>query len=405
MLYLHLAWRNLWRNKRRTLISVGSIVFAVMFALITRSMQLGSYAHMIQNVVRLSTGYMQVHADKFWTKQSIDLAFSDEQSFKNRIAEIPHVTDLIPRLQTFTLAASTNTTRGALVSGIDPLAEDRMNGLRGKLVAGAYPGVADSTVLIAEGLARYLGLGVGDTVVLYGQGYHGATAAEKFVIGGIVRFPMLDLNSSMVYLALPCAQRLFGMPGLINSLSVMLDHPRHQQEVLAAVQAVLGDGFEVMSWQEMMPEVVQGIEVDNAGGVIMILILYIIIGFGIFGTIMMMTLERRREFGVLIAVGMSRVRLVLVALAESVMLSLLGVFVGTILSVPLLTYAYYNPIRLSGEAADAMVQFGFEPILPFSLAPSLFVSQMVIILAMALVCTAYPVLVIRRLEPVSAMRT
>jgi len=405
MLYLHLAWRNLWRNKRRTFISVGSIVFAVIFALITRSMQLGSYTYMIRNVVRLSTGYIQVHAKTFWEKQSIDLAFADGQSLRKQIAGIPHVTDLIPRLQSFTLAASTNATRGALVSGIDPLAEDRMNGLRGKLVDGTYLGAADSTVLLAEGLARYLGLVTGDTVVLYGQGYHGVTAAEKFVIGGIVRYPMPDLNSSMIYLTLPSAQRLFGMPGMINSLSIMLDHPNDQEPALKAVRASLGDGFEVMSWQEMMPEVVQGIEVDNAGGVIMILILYIIIGFGIFGTIMMMTLERRREFGVLIAVGMKRFRLGLMALAESVMLSLLGVFWGTMISLPLLTYAYYNPIRLTGEAAQAMEQFGFEPLLPFSLAPSLFVSQIVVILAIALVCTAYPVLVIRRLEPVSAMHT
>jgi ABC-type lipoprotein release transport system permease subunit len=405
MLYLHLAWRNLWRNKRRTFISIGSIVFAVMFALITRSMQLGSYNSMIRNVVRLSTGYIQVHAVKFWEKRSIDLAFADGQFLRNRIAEIPHVTDLIPRLQNFTLAASTNATRGALVSGIDPIAEDRMSGLRGKLVDGAYLDAADSTVLLAEGLARYLGLGVRDTVVVYGQGYHGVTAAEKFVIGGIVHFPMPDLNSSMIYLALPSAQRLFGMPGMINSLSIMLDHPGNQQAALEAVEVTLGDEFEAMSWQEMMPEVVQGIEVDNAGGVIMILILYIIIGFGIFGTIMMMTLERRREFGVLIALGMKRARLGFVTLAESVMLSFVGVFGGTIISVPLLMYAYYNPIRLSGEAAQAMEQFGFEPILPFSLSPSLFVSQVVIILAIALICTAYPVLVIRRLEPVSAMHT
>jgi ABC-type lipoprotein release transport system permease subunit len=405
MLYLHLAWRNLWRNKRRTFISVGSIVFAVIFALITRSMQLGSYTYMIRNVVRLSTGYIQVHTDRFWEKQSIDLAFADEQSLRNRVAAVPHVTDLIPRLQTFTLAASRNATRGALVSGIDPIAEDRMNGLRGKVVKGSYLDSADSTVLLAEGLARYLGLAVGDTVVLYGQGYHGVTAAGKFVISGIVHYPMPDLNSSMVYLVLPSAQRLFGMPGMINSLSIMLDHPNHQEAALAAVRVTLGKGFEAMSWQEMMPEVVQGIEVDNAGGIIMILILYIIIGFGIFGTIMMMTLERRREFGVLIAVGMKRFRLGLMTLAESVMLSLLGVFWGTVISVPLLTYAYYNPIRLTGEAADAMEQFGFEPLLPFSLAPSLFVSQVVVILAIALVCTAYPVLVIRRLEPVSAMHT
>ena len=404
MLYVHLAWRNIWRNKRRTVISIASVLFAVLFALLTRSMQLGSYSYMIRNVVRISTGYMQIHANGFWQKRSIDLAFRDEADLRERLAGVSHVTQLIPRLQTFALAASATGTRGVMVNGIDPAAENAMNALGAKVIKGSYLETADSAVLLGEGLALTLGLQPGDTLILYGQGYHGITAAAMLPVGGIVRYPNPEMSSSFVFLSLASAQELFGMPGMVNSLSVMLDHPRYQQEAFDEIRAGLGPEFELMTWQEMIPEVVQGIEVDNAGGIIMIAILYVIIGFGIFGTVMMMTLERRREFGVLIAVGMKRARLALMTAIESLMLSLLGVLTGTLIAAPVLVVLYYNPIRLSGEAAEVMLEFGFEPLLPFSLDPAIFISQTLAVLAIALISTSYPMLVVRRLDPVSAMR-
>ena len=404
MLYLHLAWRNIWRNKRRTLISVSSVLFAVLFALLTRSMQLGSYNYMIRNVVRLSTGYMQIHAQGFWEKRSIDLAFRDTEELRRRIGAVPHVTRLIPRLQTFALAASATGTRGAMINGVDPEAENAMNGLQRKVVQGSYLTAADSGALVGEALAATLGLDLGDTLIIYGQGYHGLTAAGMFPIQGIVRYPNKEMNASLVYLSMRTAQELFAMPGMINSLSIMLEHPRDQEAVRTEVRARLGEQYELMVWQEMMPEMVQGIEVDNAGGIIMIAILYVIIGFGIFGTVMMMTLERRREFGVLIAVGMKRGRLAVMTATESILLSLLGVLAGTVVAAPALVFLYNNPIRLTGEAAEVMLEFGFEPLLPFSLDPSIFISQTLAVLVIALVSTSYPVLVLRRLDAVAAMR-
>ncbi|MCC6396782.1 MAG: ABC transporter permease [Bacteroidetes bacterium] len=405
MLYLQLAWRNLWRNKRRTIISAASVFLAVFLALLTRSMQLGSYNFMIENVVRLSTGYMQIHQTGYWNTKSIDLALPDDPAMRTRLMQMEHVTQVIPRLQSFALAASNQATRGAMIQGINPGLEDRLNSLSGKISAGSYLEDADSSALVADGLARYLGLGVGDTVVLYGMGYHGTTAAGQFPIRGIVRFSLPEMNASFVYLSLHQAQTFLEMPRLINSLSVMIDLPRHQTAAYEAVSGAFGRNYEVLSWQQMMPEVVQGIAVDNAGGIIMIAILYVVVGFGIFGTVMMMTLERRREFGVLSALGMKRGKITLMVLAESVLLSILGVVSGTIAAFPLMLYFANSPFRLSGEAAEAMLKLGLEPLLPLSVQPSIFISQTLTVLAIAMVSTVYPALVLRRLEPVQAMHT
>jgi len=403
-LYLQLAWRNLWRNKRRTLISVSSVFFAVVLALLMRSMQLGSYEYMIQNVVKLSTGYMQIHADGYWDKRSIDLSFTFTDSMRGALAGVEYVSDVIPRLQTFALAASHEVTRAAMVNGIDPLLEDRMNGLEAKVIRGSYLDPHGRGALISEGLGSHLGLDVGDTLVLYGQGYHGIIAAGKYPVEGIVKFPTPEMNAASVYLALPTAQELYGMPGEVNSASLMIDHPRHQAEVLERVKALVGDGYEVMGWDEMMPDVVQAIEVDNAGGILMLVILYVVIGFGVFGTVMMMTIERRKEFGVLMAVGMHRSRLILTTLTETVFLSLIGVIAGAAASLPIMVYYAKNPIRLTGELAEVMIRFGMDPILPLSMNPGIIGAQMLVVLLLAIISVSYPARVIMNLEPVKAMR-
>ena len=404
MLYLQLAWRNIWRNKRRTLISISSVFFAVVLALLMRSMQLGSYEYMIQNAVKLSTGYIQVHAEGYWDKRSIDLSFAYNESLRGTLSSVENVTELIPRLQSFALAASDDATRGAMVNGIDPVLEDQMNALRSKVIRGSYLKPGDAGVLISEGLSNHLGFDVGDTLVLYGQGYHGVIAAGKYPVGGIVEFLTPDLNAATVYLALPVAQDLYGMPGLVNSVSIMIDHPSHQAGVLENVKNQVGDRYEVMGWDEMMPDLVQAIEVDNAGGILMLVILYVVIGFGIFGTVMMMTIERRKEFGVLMAVGMHRSKLMLTTLTETVFLSLLGVIAGAAVSLPIMVYYARNPIQLTGELAEVMIRFGMDPILPLSMNPGIIGAQMLVVLLLAIVSVTYPTNVLKNLEPVQAMR-
>jgi ABC-type antimicrobial peptide transport system permease subunit len=159
-----------------------------------------------------------------------------------------------------------------------------------------------------------------------------------------------------------------------------------------------------MTWSELMPELVQSIEVDNAGGIIMLGILYVIIGFGIFGTVMMMTAERTREFGILISVGMKKWRLNLVSFFESMFLSFIGVMAGVIVTIPILYYLHRNPILLTGETADMMLKFGLDPIMPFRFAPNIFIDQFLTVLVIAMISALYPLSYIRKLRPVSAMR-
>ena len=402
--YFHLAWRNLWRNKRRTLIASASVFFAVFFALAMRSMQEGSYDYMVDASVSMYTGYIQVHAKDYWDKRSIDKSMELSTTKIEQIDSIKHITLITPRLESFSLISYGNATKVASVVGIDPEKENLMTDLKSKLISGKYLTENSKGVMIAEGLAKLLKVEIGDSIVIYGQGYHGVTAAAQVQVDGIVKFTLPALNKSMVYLSLDYSQWLYSAPNRITSLSLMIDETSELNEVHSKVNNLFDEKYEVMTWPELMPELVQNIEVDNAGGIIMLGILYIIIGFGIFGTVMMMTAERTKEFGILISVGMKRWRLSLVSFLESLFLSFIGVLAGIIVSIPILYYFYKNPIPLTGEMAELMLKFGLDPIVPFRFAPNIFIDQFLTVIVIAMISALYPLAFIRKLNPVKAIR-
>ncbi len=408
LLYLKLAWRNIWRNKRRTLISISSVTFAVLLAVSTQSLNRGSHDHMIDNMARFHTGFIQVQDSMYDDEPSLDHAMPFDDALAGRIRGSDNRIDfLIPRIETYALVASEDITRGGILMGIDPEREHRLNGVQDHLVEGRFFDQGDETLVIGERFAGRLNVSIGDTLVLLGQGRFGMTAAGKYAISGLIRHPISDIDNQIAYISLHDAQWLFSAEGHVTSLLVTPTQVRHYDQVAESIRRELGHDseFAVLTWPEMMPELLQAIEFDNAGGHVVTGILYIVIAFGLFGTILTMTLERMREFGVLLSVGMQRVQLAGVVFLETFFISLLGVLAGFVLSFLLLIYFYLNPVELSGDAAGAMLAYGFEPILPVSLAPDLFYSQMIIIFLIAIVISLYPALKIIRLNILEAART
>lgn len=402
--YFLLAWRNLWRNKRRTLIASSSVFFAVILALAMRSMQEGSYDYMVDASVSMYTGYIQIHAKDYWKKRSIDKSMDLSNEKISGIQSVKDVTLVTPRLESFSLISFGDATKVASIVGIDPDKENEMTGLKAKLIAGNYLSNSSHGIMIAAGLAKVLKVGVGDSIVLYGQGYHGVTAAARVPVEGIVKFTLPQLNKTMAYLSLEFSQWLYGAPNRLTSLSLLIDEPAKLNIVHNDIAKLFDEKYEVMMWTELMPELVQSIEIDNAGGIIMLGILYLVIGFGIFGTVMMMTAERTKEFGILIAVGMKKRRLSFVSFLESIFLSLIGVIAGIIVTIPFLYYYNQNPIPLTGDMAEAMLSFGLDPILPFRFAANIFIDQFLTVLVIAMISSLYPLSHIRKLQPVTAMK-
>ncbi len=404
-MYIILAWRNIWRNKRRSYITIASITFAVLLACVMRSMQLGSYERMIENAARFYTGYIQVHQNGYWDEKIIDNSFAYDEQLVKTIESTQGVEVAVPRVESFALASFGTKSKGSLVIGIDPEKENLLTYVKDKIVAGEYLTSDDNSAMIAEGLATYLKLDVGDTLVLIGQGYHGSNAAGLFVIKGIMKFPVPNQNNQTVYIPLKEAQWFYALENQITSISLVVDQAKNVDRIVADISANIDmEALEVMGWRAMMPDLVQGIEIDSISGRIMLWILYTVIGFGMFGTFLMMTAERMYEFGVMMAIGMKRIKMQFIIFLEMAMMASVGALAGIGISLPILIYFYNNPVFMSGEAAAAIESFGIEAAYFFSLEPQLFYNQAWAILLMAFILSFYPLIVIHRLKPVEAMR-
>jgi len=399
-----MAWRNLWRNKRRTVITSASVVLSLVLALFMRSMQFGSYETMIKAGVN-DVGNMQVHDTGFWENRTIDHAFFNDSALIETIQSQAGVTGILPHLESFVLASYGDKTKGVQLTGIDPAAEDRQMQLSKRIIEGKYLQPNQVGVVLGEKISEYLAIGVGDSLVVLGQGYEGTTAVGIFPVTGIAHFVSPQMNDLLVYINLEAMQHLIFpyRPGLLTSISVYTQN-NDEDRLLANLQSTLGDHYEIISWKTMLSDMLQSIELDNVSGLVMLMILYIIVAFGIFSTVLMMTVERRRQFAVMISVGMQRHKLVAMSIFESGLIAILGITTGLIITTPILYYLYINPIPLSGEMAAMYESFNIEPVITFSIDKAIFFGQSLVVLILAMLSALYPIIYIFRFNVLNALR-
>ena len=403
--YLKLSWRNIWRNKRRTLITIASVFFALWFSLIMRSMQVGSYSHMADGIVEAYTGSMQIHHEGYWNDRTLDNTFEYSPELSGEIETIDNVKAVIPRLESFALASTGEHTKGILVVGIDPLKELELTHPDRKLIEGVYFDGSPDGVLVSSRLAEFLNLSLNDTLTMLSTGYHGASAAGIFPVIGIIKMPNPELDRRIVYMTLPGAQNFYGAESMLTSLVINVEDSEHLHKTKKKLTDLLDvEYYEIMDWKEMNPELVQQIQSDQAGGFIMLGMLYLIVGFGVLGTLIMMTTERRKEFGVMVAVGMQKKKLGVILTIEMLMMGFVGAATGIIGSLPVIGYLVKNPIRFAGEYAEVFEAYGFEPIMPAEFDITYFIGQSVIVLVIFILAIVYPVNSVLRLKEIKALR-
>ena len=401
---LNIAWRNLWRNSRRSIITMASVFFGVILSTLMTSMQYGSYDAMIDNVVKFYSGYAQIFTEAYHENKTINNTFELTDSIYNIAKETPQVINIAPRLEYFALASSEELTKGAMIIGIDPEKENKVTDVKKWVETGQYLEQGDKGVLIAIDLANYLKVKVGDTLILYGQGYHGVTSADLFPIRGILNFPMPELNKQLVYMDLATCQNYFGADNMITSLVIMVEDHYDLTKAMRHLKSKIKSPLMVMSWDELQPELVQMIEADRAGGVFMKLILYMVIAFGIFGTIIMMMAERIRELGVTIAIGMQRFKMGTILFIETILTGIVGTLIGIIGSIPVISYFFNNPIKLTGDAAQTMIDMGIEPYFYFSWNPQVFYNQALVVFLITIIIGIFPVYKALNLKVNQALR-
>lgn len=403
-----LAWRNIWRNPRRTVLTVSAIAFAALLLVFMLSFQFGTYETMINASVSLRTGHLQVQAAGYRDEQTMRLSFAWDEAAEAALFEgDPRVVATAPRANGFALVTSGSRTYGCLVTGVDPAREKRVSTLAAILRKGRYFPQGDGA-LVGEILARNLRVGVGDELTVLGQGRDGSVAATVVPVEGIFESGLDDYDRNVVLLPLPLFQELFSMEGTVHEVAIRARGLSHVAPLKAALGERLaahpfdGPAPVVLDWMELIPGLLQSIQMDLVSGLIMYLILIIVVAFSILNTFIMAIFERTREFGVMMAIGTTPGRLMRLVLTESFCMTATGLAVGMALGAFLTLWFEAHGILIPGSD-EIMKAYGISgrlyPKLSFlsaSLGP-------LAVLCITGLSALFPALKIRKMNPVEAM--
>jgi len=404
-----MAWRNIWRNTRRTILTICAIAFASLLLVFMLSFQFGSYATMINTAVKIQTGHLQIQAQEYHDKKDIRLVVPRPEQVAAVLAGMPQIESYTFRGQSFSLISSRERTYGVVVAGIDPVSEAAVSRLKSLIHRGEYFAEDDADLaLVGHLLARNLRVDIGDELTVLGQGRDGSIAATVVEIKGIYRSGIDDFDRSSIQIPLKTFQTVYSMQGAVHEVVVIANALAEVAKIKTALKTAL-PGIEshkpltVMDWNELMPGLRQSIEMDLVGGLIFYLLLILVVAFSILNTFLMAIFERTRELGVLMAIGTTPGRLTKILLLESMIMTAMGIAAGIIVGSLITLYFQSYGIDFSG-ASELLSQFGITGRMYPKLSWLSATSGPLVVLAITFAAALYPALKVRQMQPVEAMR-
>jgi ABC-type lipoprotein release transport system permease subunit len=298
---LKLAWRNLWRNKRRTIITVLAVTFATLFSIAMRGVQLGTYEDNISFALKLFSGFVQIQAPRFQENPSLHKTFVFDSRLRSEISSLSEVVGYAPRVYADGLASFKENSLGAAIVGVVPEREQTVTDLNTRLPDGRFfSSDTSDEVVLGYKLLENLKAELDDEIVILAQGYDGTLGNQRFKIVGTLKTGSDDLDGVAVFMGLSTLQELLAMGDRIHVVALSLENVYQVEGVTDKLDSGLDtSAVRALPWQEVMPDLQQSIELDNISGIIFLAILIVVVAFGILNTVLMSVTERFREFGVL----------------------------------------------------------------------------------------------------------
>ena len=405
-LLFRLAWRNLWRNRRRTLITITAVVFATWFVIAMRGIQLGTYEHNITFSLNLFSGYLQLQHPGYLENPSLQKSFRFDGGMRELLDRDTRVKGYAPRVYAEGLLSFGDNSHGTAIFGIDPSVERRVTRLVRQLDEGRMlASTTSAEIVVGKTMLKNLRAKVGDEVVILSQGYDGSLGNAKFRIVGTVKTGLADFDRSAVFMGIEALQELLRMQGRVNVVAVALHDLHDVGNVTEELNASLDTAaVRALPWEEVMPDLKQGIDLDNYSGILYLGILLVIVAFGILNTVLMSVTERFREFGILLAVGTPQRMLVRLVLIETIFITMIGIVIGNLLGLAVNWYFSVEPIVFTGEFAQMYEEYGFLPVMRSVVQASSFINSSVSVLLISLVSALYPLRRVAKLEALKGIR-
>lgn len=403
-----MAWRNIWRNPRRTILTISAIAFASIILVFMLSLQLGSYETMINSSVKIHTGHLQVQAEGYRDKNDMRLVVSNPEEIGRILEQDEAVEAYSYRANAFSLVSSEERTYGIIVVGVDPEREANLSTLKTLVRKGDYlSGDDNGEALVGSLLAKNLQVDIGDELTVLGQGRDGSVAATLVNVKGIYSSGLDEFDRSSINIALKDFQDIYYMRGAVHEVVATGRSLMEVAEIKQGVSTGIEDldpelPLVTLDWMEIMPGLLQAIQLDLASAMIFYLILIIVVAFSVMNTFLMAIFERTREFGVMMSIGTTPGRLTKILLIESVSMTIVGIICGIIVGSIITLYFQAHGIDFTGSS-ELLKQFGITG----RIYPRLSIISMTvgpfIVLFITFFAALYPALKIRGLRPVEAM--
>lgn len=403
-----LAWRNVWRNTRRTVLTLLTIIVGCAMIILLNAFAKGGHDQMIEDATSLVMGHVHIHEQGYWENKTIDYAFEADETVRKVVSGNRNIQAYCQRVMCDALIAKGGITKGVMIQGVQPSREIKVCGLYKCIIKGRYLNDSDSThAVIGDTLAQNLKVDINDTIAIISQGFDGSIAAEHLQIVGIFKSGNPEYDRFLLQMPLTQADETFSMMGYIHAIVIRAKSLDDVDDITRELSAQLHNdthSFEVLGWEKLMPQLVQFIVMDDVSGYLFDLMLFLVVAFGILNTIQMSVYERTRELGIMKAVGTTPGQIVALIITETFLITVIGVAAGVALGVGVSYYFTVHPIDYSQFAEEIAVWGISTTIFPATVTIANIIVTAVLTMVVSLLFCIFPARRASRLHPVEAIR-
>jgi putative ABC transport system permease protein len=411
-LLLSIAWRSLWRNRRRSFLVVAAITFAASLTMIKMNVDNGTLFEAIRDAARLSTGFIQIQKPGYVNNPTLQKSFASSPELTQLLRKDLLITGASPRIQADGLLSYKDHSVGVMIMGVSPAPERLITDFQNKVFAGRFLSPQRSAqagapeIVLGFRLLQNLKAKLGDSIVVLCQGYDGVLSNMFVQIVGAFRTGSEEFDRMGAFMKIADLQPFLSMDDRVNAIAISVGKLEDVPRVTSGLDSALRPlDLIAVPWQTLMPQMEQTLKFKQSGDIVFMMILLVVVGFGILNAILMSVTERFREYGVVLSLGMQHLKLALTVAIETFFMVIIGVLIGNIVGAGISYYISLHPIVVGGNLAKIYEQYGFNvPVITsiVSVGTSALASTAVVIISF--VSMTYPLWRVLRLEPLKGIR-
>ncbi len=399
---LKLAWRNIWRNKRRSVIVLGSVIVGLVAIIFYDGLSNGMLRQMLFNQISSSVSHIQVHKKGFSDNKVIKNFIPQPERVEEAIKSNPQIKAYSKRVITFGLLSSAHNSSGVYIYGVNPALEENVSKIKSSVIEGDFFNGGKREIVIGNKLADKLNVELGDKVVAMSNTPDGSIGSEVFRVTGIFETYSSEFDKTTIYIPIETARQMLEIDKRIYEFAMVLNDYKNVDAVQSDLQQKLNDNYEVLSYKEILPMLIYQMDLYNESMWIFNLIISLALIFGIINTMLMAVFERVNEIGVLMAIGMKNRKIYLMFVLEALTIGVIGTILGLILGLLI-----HWPLSLSGIDfsifAEGLQSFGIGSVIYPVVSVENTINIIIMIPFITLAGSLYPAYKAIKLQPVEAI--